>query len=139
MGITIESKRCSCDLGYGGFNRFRTMVAKLVNEEVSEHYAKLMNPDVMYLRDSERVDFFKEYDAKTLELIEDGKLTPEIANFLLQSDCDGKINRKQAKMVYELIKSCDDDIAYGYSGRADCARMSDMKRIFSDGTKVEWR
>lgn len=28
MGITISSKRYSCDMGCGGFNRFRNIVAE---------------------------------------------------------------------------------------------------------------
>lgn len=138
MGITIESKRYACDLGYGGFNRFRVGVAKRVSDEVGNHYGKLTDGSVMYLWGKERDEYFKSYDAKTSELIEEGKLPAEIANFLYQSDCEGKIDRKQAKMIYELIKECDDDIVYGYSGRAHCARMSDMKKIFSDKTKVTW-
>ena len=62
----------------------------------------------------------------------------EVANFLYQSDCGGKVDRKQAKQICGLIKECDDNIVFGYIGRSDCAKMSDLKKIFSDGTKVKW-
>lgn len=83
--------------------------------------------------------FFKEYDAKTEELVKQGEITEEVANFLYQTDCEGKIDRKQAKEIYELIKDCDDNMIFGYTGRSNCAKMSDLKKIFSDKTKIEWR
>lgn len=139
MGITISSKRHSCDMGYFGFNRFRNAVAEKVSKKFSEHYTSMDKPEVMFLSGSSREEFFKKYNATTDELVEQKEVTEEVANFLYQTDCSGKIDRKQAKEIYSLIKECDDDISFGYSGRKDCAKMSDLKNIFSDGTKVEWR
>ncbi|HYF75297.1 MAG TPA: hypothetical protein VD757_01810 [Candidatus Nitrosocosmicus sp.] len=138
MGITISSKRHSCDMGYGGFGRFRNAVAEKVNAEFYKHYLKLSDPEAIFSFGSEREKYFLKYDAKTKEFIEQSIVTVEVANFLYQSDCGGKIDRKQAKQIYELIKECDDNISFGYSGRPDRAKMSDLKNIFSDGTKVEW-
>ena len=139
MGITISSKRYSCDMGYGGFGRFRNVIAKQISEKVYSHYYCLSEPETMFLSGKKKDDFFKEYDAKTEELVKQGELTEEIANFLYQPDCEGKVNRNQAKEIYELIKDCYDNIVFGYIGRADCAKMSDLKKIFSDKTKVEWQ
>lgn len=139
MGITINSKRHSCDMGYGGFCRFRNSVAKMINDDFHKHYLVLSTPRAMFSIGDDRKEFFEKYDAKTKEYIERNKITIEIATFLYQSDCNGKIDRKHAKQIYELIKGCDDNISFGYSGRNNCARMSDLKNIFSDGTKVEWR
>lgn len=139
MGITISSKRYSCDMGYGGFGRFRKMVAEKVNEEFNKHYLSLSDQTVMSLYGEKRDEYFKKYDATTYEYIGKGMVTAEVANFLYQSDCNGKIDRKQSKLIYELIKECDDNISFGYSGNADCATMADLKNIFSDRTKVEWR
>lgn len=36
MGITVESKNYSIDMGYHGFNRLRTKVAELTGREVGE-------------------------------------------------------------------------------------------------------
>lgn len=138
MGVTISSKRHSCDMGYGGFGRFRNTVAENVNEEFGKHYFSLSDSEVMFLMGSEREAYFKKYNETTQEHINRGLVTAEVANFLYQSDCEGKIDRKQAKQIYELIKECDDNIVYGYAGRSDCAKMSDLKSIFSDKTKVEW-
>lgn len=93
----------------------------------------------MFSLGEERKKYFKKYDASTDKFIEDGVVTIEVANFLYQSDCEGKINRRQAKQIYELIKECNDDLIFGYAGKVDCTKMSDFKNIFSDGTKVEWR
>ena len=119
-------------MGYGGFARFRIIVAENVSEIVGEHYNNLFNAPIF-----DREDFFKKYDAKTNKLI--GKdLTIEVANFLFQSDCEGKIDRRQSNQIYRLIKNCNDDTIFGYQGRQDCAKMADIKKIFSDKTKVEW-
>lgn len=134
MGITISSKRYSCDMGCGGFMRFRKIVAANVSEIVGEHYENL--DEEVFLVD--RDEFYKKYNIKTEKLIKQKELTIEVANFLYQSDCSGKIDRKQAKEIYALIKECNDNISIGYIGREDCAKMSDMKKIFSDKTKVEW-
>lgn len=139
MGITISSKRHSCDMGYGGFGRFRNAVAEKVNDEIHRHYLSLSDSKVMFLSGAERDEYYEKYNITTNEYVEQGVVTVEVANFLYQSDCDGKVDRKQAKQIYELIKECDDDLSFGYSGRSDCAKMSDLKNIFADGTKVEWR
>ena len=125
-------------MGYAGFNRLRSTVAKQVSDEFYEHYMLLSDPEVMRLTGIERKEFFKKYDAKTFEYIEENKVTAEIYNFLYQPDCEGSVDRKQAKMIYNLIKNCDDDIIFGYVGREDCAKMADVKQIFSDKTKVKW-
>jgi hypothetical protein len=138
MGVTISSKRHSCDMGYIGFGRFRDAVAEKVNGEFHKHYLELSSPDAMFSMGESRKLYFEKYDVKTKEYIEKNTVTIEVANFLYQSDCNGKIDRKQAKQIYELIKECDDSISFGYSGRSDCAKMFDLKKIFSDGTKVEW-
>lgn len=124
MGITISSKRYGCDMGYGGFSRFRDLVSEKVSEKFNTHYMKLNSLDAMFLIGDARKEYFREYDA--------------ITNFLYQSDCEGSIDRNQAKQIYELIKDCDDEIIFGYIGRKDCAKMRDMKSIFSDKTKVSW-
>lgn len=139
MGITISSKRYSCDMGYGGFGRFRNTVAEKANTDFHKHYLSLSDQAVTFLHGDERDEYFKKYDATTNEYIGQGMVTIEVANFLYQDDCDGKVDRKQAKQIYELIKECGDNISFGYFGRADCATMADLKKIFSDGTKVEWR
>lgn len=138
MGITINSKRYSCDMGCGGFMRFRNTVAEKVNIEFYNHYIKMDDPKVMFLSGEARKDYFEKYDDDTDKLVERNIVTVEVANFLYQCDCGGEIDRRQAKQIYKLIKDCDDDIVFGYIGRNDCAKMADMKKIFSDGTKVKW-
>jgi len=138
MGITISSKRHSFDMGYGGFGRFRNVVAEKVNDDFYKHYLELSSPDAMFSVGDSRKEFFEQYDATTRECVNQSIVTEEVANFLYQSDCGGKIDRKQAKQIYELIKECDDNMSFGYVGRSDCTKMSGMKKIFADGTKVEW-
>lgn len=138
MGVTINSKRYSCDMGYAGFGRFRNAVAEKASDKFHKHYMLLTDSSVMFLSGEDRDVFFKKYDEDTVKYIEEKEVTEEVADFLFQADCDGQIDRQQAKEIYELIKECDDDILFGYVGKEDCAKMSDMKKIFSDRTKVEW-
>jgi hypothetical protein len=126
-------------MGFAGFGRFRNSVAGKVSTEFHKHYLLLSDTTVICLYGEERNEYFKNYDAATKKYIEQGIVSVEIANFLYQSDCDGKVDRKQAKQIYELIKESDDNISFGYFGRADCSTMADLKKIFSDKTKVEWR
>jgi len=140
MGITIYSKNFNADIGYNGFNKFRKKVAELSNPCFGKHYEELYNP--MLIFDSQKDKYFKEYDEKTDKLIKNNIVTIEIADFCYQSDIEGKINRKQAKQIYEKIKDYDDDICYGYFGREDCTMFSDLKRIFKDcsenGGSIKW-
>lgn len=141
MGITLGSKNLSVDLGYGGFRQFRKKVANLMGTEFGIHYEELDKGFFLY--GEEASAFFEQYNAKTEQLIELKEVTPEIANFCYQSDCKGKIDRKQAKQIYKKIKKHDDNVAYGYVGRSDCAVFSDLKAIFKDcvinGGKIKWR
>jgi len=140
MGLTISSKNCSCDLGYGGFLNFRSKVSELVSVEFGKHYKESEKGSILF--EKERKDFFEKYNAKTKEMIEKGFVTVEIANFCYQCDCEGKIEKKQAKQIYEKIKDYDDKFCYGYAGREDCAMFEDLKNIFKDcaknGGKIEW-
>lgn len=140
MGVTIESKNFSADMGYGGFGEFRKKLAVLSSPEFGKHYAKL--DDVMFLMGEEREAYFKKYDAKTNDMVEQKIITVEIANFCYQPDCEGSIDQDQAKQIYAKIKDYDDTVRYGYAGRPDCAMFSDLKAIFKDcaesGGTVEW-
>lgn len=138
MGITIKSKRYECYVGAFGFDRFRMKVASEVSEEIYTHFNKANDPAVMLMNLEEQDKFCEEFDIKTEELIDSGRLSLEVADFLLQVDTKGSISSKQANIIYKLIKGCDDDIIYGIAGRDNCAKMSDFKKIFSDKTKVSW-
>ena len=112
MGVTIESKNHSINLGGGGFMRLRTKVAELAAPDIFEHYKKL--DEGMRLYGDERKAFYKSYD-------------------LYESDCDGIMDVPHCRSIYEVIKNYDDDILYGYAGRKDCAKFADFKAIVKDG------
>jgi hypothetical protein len=58
MGVTISSKRHSCDMGYSGFGRFRNSVAEKVNDDFYKHYLELSDPTAMFSVGDERKSFF---------------------------------------------------------------------------------
>lgn len=134
MGVTVECKKTgkSCDLGYGGFGRFRNKVAYLLNEEFGAHYAKLSTPEMMNIFDSNREQIFYEFDREAERLIKKHKISLRAVDFLWQSDCAGKIPPSACKVIYAAIKGYDDNICYGYAGRSDCAMFSDLKAVFKE-------
>lgn len=141
MGVTIDSKNCSIDLGYGGFCNLRTKIAELTAPDIFEHYKKLEKG--LFLTGTIKAEFFKDYDAEIQRLSEkyNGE-NDHILDFLYTSDCDGEIDVEHCKSVYDVIKDYDDDICYGYCGRPDCAMFKDFKEIVKDcidtNTPMSW-
>lgn len=133
MGVTIESKNHSIDLGGWGFICLRTKVAELAAPDICEHYKKSMDGMRLYDEDKRKA-FHESYNAKIAELDKryEGKMS-DILDFLYESDCDAKMDTDHCRSIYEVIKNYDDDILYGYSGRKDCAKFADFKKIVKDG------
>ena len=132
MGVTIKCKKTgrSCDLGCGGFNRFRCKVANLCSEEFGKHYETL--DAGLSLHGEARTRFYEDFDKETVRLIEEKKVNIKVADFCLQSDCEGKIRYGACKVIYESIKDYDDNVIYGYVGRPDRAMFRDLKAIIKD-------
>lgn len=133
MGVTIESKNHSIDLGGWGFICLRTKVAELAAPDICEHYKKSMDGMRLYDEDKRKA-FYESYNAKIAELDKryEGKMS-DILDFLYEGDCDAKMDTDHCRSIYEVIKNYDDDILYGYSGRKDCAKFADFKKIVKDG------
>lgn len=133
MGVTIESKNHSIDLGGWGFICLRTKVAELAAPDICEHYKKSMDGIRMY-DEGERKAFYESYNAKIEELDKkyNGKMS-DVLDFLYESDCSAEMDADHCRSIYEVIKNYDDDILYGYSGRKDCAKFADFKKIVKDG------
>ncbi|WP_428817122.1 hypothetical protein ACQR2L_09715 [Clostridium butyricum] len=142
MGVTIDSKNKSIDLGYGGFNRLRNKISELVNSEISEHYKELEKGQFLFGEDK-RKEFFEQYDAETKRLDEkyDYKYN-SVLHFLYASDCEATMEVDVCKDIYEVIKDYDDNIQYGYTGRKDCAMFKDFKELVQDcidnNEPMEW-
>lgn len=75
---------------------------------------------------------FKSYDDETERLVENKVLPIKIADFLYQSDCDGKIRYGACKEILKAIGDYDDSIIYGYAGRKNPAKFKDFKEILQD-------
>ena len=141
MGVTIESKNYSIDMGYGGFINLRTKVAELAADDIGEHYKKLEKG--MFLFGEVKKKFFEEYDKKTAEL--DEKYNHEfnaVLHFLYASDCGAVMPLDVCEKIYEVIKDYDDDVLYGYAGKPDCAKFKDFKELVKDcidnNCSMEW-
>ncbi|MFR7475815.1 hypothetical protein [Frisingicoccus sp.] len=138
MGITIEGPHKSIDMGYGGFAQLRETVAELTAPDISEHYNYLLKNGFLMSKSD-----FKKYDAKTEELDRKygGKFTG-ILNFLYAADAGASVSADICKSIYDIVCDYDDDIAYGYIGRSDCARFADFKEILLDcienNSDMEW-
>lgn len=142
MGVTINSKSKSIDLGYGGFSLLRTKISELTNTQIAEHYKELEKGSFLFDEDK-RKEFFKKYDAETKRLDEkyDYKYN-SILHFLYACDCEATMDADVCKDLYEVIKDYDDDIAYGYVGRSDCTTFEDFKELVKDcvdnNCSIEW-
>lgn len=140
MGVTIDSKNHSIDMGCGGFNNLRTKIAELTGREIFDHYKNLEKS--MWLFGEERKKFFEEYNKKISEIHEKYNVPDGILDFLYASDCGGSISVEACKQIWEIIKDYDDNILYGYIGRPDCAKFKDFKEIIRDcienHCKLKW-
>lgn len=141
MGLTIESKNCSIDMGAFGFDRLRTKVAELAGKDIGELYVK--GKEGLKLWDEERTKFFEEYDKKVNEL--DKNYNYEMHNvlyFLYAPDIKAEMPVDVCKKLYEVIKDYDDNVVYGYFGRPDCAMFKDFKELVKDcidnNCSMEW-
>jgi hypothetical protein len=132
MGVTIHSKNNSLDLGYMGFNRLRTKIAELINDEILEHYKKCED-SMAFFDESKKKEFFKKYNAKTKRLDKkyDYKYN-SVLHFLYACDCEAIMDVDVCKGIFEIIKDYDDDILYGYSGRKDCTMFKNFKELVKD-------
>lgn len=133
MGVTIENKTKSIDMGYGGFYNLRETIAGLLSEEFKNLYVEWtsMNGSIN-----------NEEGNKLLgNMYKRGVLTDEdviILDFLFASDCGGKISVKGCRRLWKLIKDYDDNVLYGYAGRPDCAKFKDFKEIIETSAKNRW-
>ena len=141
MGLTIESKNCSIDMGAIGFDRLRTKVAELAGKDFGELYVK--GKEGLRLWDEERTKFFEKYNKEINKL--DKKYNYEmnkVLYFLYASDIKAEMPVDVCKKLYEVIKDYDDDVAYGYVGRPDCAMFKDFKELVKDcidnNCSMEW-
>lgn len=134
MGVTVKCKKTgySIDLGYSGFFRLRSKVAWLYSEEFGKHYAELFAVKTIEMDAKEREAWYEAYDNKTINLIQSGHLDIKIADFCYQSDTVGEIRYGACKNILKAIGEYDDDVLYGYCGRADCAKFRDFKRILQE-------
>ena len=132
MGVTIKCKKTGreMDMGYFGFFKLRAKVAELVGSEVGEHYKKL--DDILGIPYPERENVLKSYDDETERLVENKVLPIKIADFLYQSDCDGKIRYVACKEILKVIGDYDNGVIYGYAGRKNPAKFKDFKEILQD-------
>lgn len=132
MGLTISSTNYSIDLGYVGFNRLRTKIAELINDEIAEHY-KECDKSTFIFNEDEKKKFFKKYNAETTRLDKkyDYKYN-SVLHFLYACDCGATMETKVCKKIYEIIKDYDDNILYGYAGRKDCAMFKNFKELVKD-------
>ena len=132
MGLTIKCKKTGreMDVSYSGFFRLRKKVAELVSQEVGEHYQEL--DEIFKITSSEKESALKSYDDETERMVERKKLPIKIADFLYQSDCDGKIRYGACKEILKVIGDYDDSIIYGYAGRENPAKFKDFKEILQD-------
>lgn len=110
----------------------RNKVAELVGNPFYDHYLELDNTEIMMMDSDKKQKYFINYDNETKRLIEKNCINIKVANFLYQSDCEGKIRYGACKEILKVIGDYNDDILYGYCGRKDCAKFLDFVSILKD-------
>lgn len=92
MGVTIKCKKTgrNIDLGCSGFMRLRRKVAELMGGPFCSHYKKLYDAPPL-MRPDEEKKFYTEWDTEAIRIVRENDLPVKVVNFLLESDCDGKI------------------------------------------------
>ena len=133
MGVTIKCKKTGrdIDLGYFGFSRLRCKVAQFMGEPFYSHYMKLLDAP-RFMEPDEEKKFYTEWDTEAIRLITENNIPVKVVNFLLESDCEGKIRYGACKEILKVIGDYDDNICYGYAGRKDCAMFRDFKAVLQD-------
>ena len=148
VGVTIccQKTGSSIDMGYIGFGLLRDKVAELAGEPFASHIAKLKQPPYHLSRfmmsEEERRKLFDEYDAETQRMIEEKKVSIKLVDFCMQPDAGGEIHYDACKELLDVIGDYDDDIAYGYAARRDCAKFADFKELLRECVEhkcmLEW-
>lgn len=143
MSMTMESSRHKITFGYGGFLRCRMRIACLVSPEVGQHYEGLRN--CFNIPIEQRKAFFATYNKKTDKLIENGKLSEELAEFLYAPDCGAELDPKTVQAVLDVInngKDTGENERYGSVVWSDAATWESFKNLLwdcvFDGTKLTW-
>lgn len=118
MGVTVSCLKTgrSLDMGYGGFDRWRSKIAELYGGPWWEHYQTICDAPLI---GKARTDFFEKFDKKTEQLIQERKVDIKIVDFCLQTDCGGNINYGACKNILKAIGDYTDNLAYGYAAYAD--------------------
>jgi len=98
MGVSIRSTNGvhSFDCGYGGFFNLRKNIAYCISKEFGSLYEDYVfgNIDIYMINDY--IIKFNVHD-----------LHENVLKFLFASDCEGKIDYKTCKKIYDLIKDVD--------------------------------
>ncbi len=136
MGVSLGTNRMSIDMGCGSFQRFRTIIAHSYDYDFGETYEK-------YLSDCDRVYFtcpgreqeraFGELDKKFNEYIAKKNLPDGLLDFLLQSDCKGKVDYKTARILRDVCRKSESKEVFGYVFNQ--MNIKEIAEIFDDGVK----
>ena len=143
MGVTIKCQKTKrdIDMGYFSFADLRRQIAYCESKELGDLYNEAMDMSKRIMI-PDPSNYWDEYDRRLDQLIKSGGISVKVVDFLYQSDCEGKINRRQCKKILERIKDLPDEQKIGYKGREDCATMGDFKDILRDCVnkkcEMEW-
>lgn len=107
MGVCIYNTKLKIYMSYSTFNDGRNRIAKLLDKDwgnLREYHTDWMRMHFMSATVNEIKQFQEEWEKSSEALIKGKNLDPDIIDFLLQSDCEGKIDYKTAKKLLDLIK-----------------------------------
>ncbi len=139
MGLTIKGNykgTIELDGGYSILIKIRNRVANTFDKEFGEHYKTLIK-----CYDAED---YKAFNAKTTKILSDDRFKSEdqdIVDFLFANACDGSINYKTCKKIYELIKDDNEPVQlrYAFYSNNDWEDFKQLlKECYSHKSKMCW-
>ena len=106
-------------------------VAELCNPVWFAHYKKIRQGFTMS-SEAERRKFFAAFDAKTVRLIEEKRVSEKLVEFCLQPDTGGAIHYGACKEILKGIGLYSSKIeCYGYTGSRP-ASFDSLKRLLRE-------
>ena len=111
MGITLGTNRKDVSMGYASFYRFRLEIAKAYS---TDFYSKLNSYWLNVMRFSYIEPHVERLDKMMNAYIANNNIPDGLCSFIFQSDSEGKISCKTARLIRDLCLKSESEDHFGY-------------------------
>lgn len=129
MGVSITCVKTdhTIDMGYFGFARLRCKIAELADDPIAKLYVPMFEAPL-----DMRNAAMERWNQNIDDIIAKRKVPAKLVDFLIQPDCGGHLGHGGCKLLLKIIGDYDDDVAYGYAGRKNCAMFKDFRQTLQE-------